>query len=57
MTKGENNVLNEFTTMKKSITVRYSAPEIRIAEVVAERGYGDSVALPGFGSESDEFVY
>lgn len=35
----------------------YSAPEVNIFEVVAERGYGDSVLLPGFGSESDELTY
>jgi hypothetical protein len=42
--------------MKKSI-LSYSAPEIDIYEVAAERGYGDSVLLPGFGTEEDEFVY
>ena len=36
---------------------KYLRPEIDIHEVVAERGYGDSVALPGFGGESDELVY
>ena len=35
----------------------YLKPEFEIYEVVAERGYGDSVLLPGFGSESDELVY
>jgi hypothetical protein len=35
----------------------YSRPEIDIFEVVAERGYGESVALPGFGTENDEFIY
>ncbi len=35
----------------------YLKPEFEIFEVVAERGYGDSVLLPGFGSESDELVY
>ena len=43
--------------MKKNIMLSYSAPEVNVFEVVAERGYGDSVALPGFGSESDELVY
>ena len=43
--------------MKKIIMLSYSAPEVNVFEVVAERGYGDSVALPGFGSESDELVY
>ena len=36
---------------------KYLRPEIEIHNVVAERGYGDSVLLPGFGSESDELVY
>jgi hypothetical protein len=35
----------------------YIKPEFEIFEVVAERGYGDSALLPGFGSESDELVY
>ena len=35
----------------------YLRPEIDIHEVVAEKGYGNSVALPGFGSESDDLVY
>ena len=35
----------------------YLRPEFNIYEVVAEKGYGDSVALPGFGSENDELVY
>ena len=35
----------------------YIKPEFEIFEVVAEKGYGDSVLLPGFGSESDELVY
>ena len=35
----------------------YLRPEIDSHEVVAERGYGDSIALPGFGGESDELVY
>ena len=51
--------------MKKNI-LSYTAPELNIFEVVAERGYntsepiiggGTSTTLPGFGSESDEFVY
>ena len=36
---------------------KYLKPEFEIYEVVAERGYGDSVALPGFGGESDDLVY
>ena len=35
----------------------YLRPELDIYDVVAERGYGDSVALPGFGTENDEFIY
>ena len=51
--------------MKKNI-LSYSAPEVNVFEVVAERGYttsepiiggGTSTTLPGFGSESDELVY
>lgn len=51
----QNQLLNNpknVTTMKN-----YLKPEFEIFEVVAERGYGDSIALPGFGSESDELVY
>ena len=43
--------------MKKNIMLSYSAPEVNVFEVVAEKGYGDSVGLPGFGSENDELVY
>ena len=35
----------------------YLKPEIDIFEVVAEKGYGDSAILPGFGSESDDLIY
>ena len=35
----------------------YLKPEFEIFEVVAEKGYGDSVGLPGFGSEGDELIY
>ena len=42
----------------------YSAPEVEIYEIAAERGYGDSLigggtdsTLPGFGSESDDLIY
>ena len=35
----------------------YTKPQFEIYEVVAEKGYGDSVLLPGFGSENDELVY
>ncbi len=36
---------------------KYLKPEVEFFEVAVEGGYGDSVALPGFGTESDEFVY
>ena len=51
--------------MKRNI-LSYTAPELNIFEIVAERGYntsepiiggGTSTTLPGFGSESDDFVY
>ena len=51
--------------MKKNI-LSYSAPEINVFEVVAERGYnvsepiiggGAGATLPGFGSEEDELIY
>ena len=49
--------------MKRNI-LSYSAPEINIYEVVAERGYGNSLVgggtgaiLPGFGSEEEELIY
>jgi hypothetical protein len=35
----------------------YIKPEFEIFEVVAEKGYGDSVGLPSFGTEQDELVY
>ena len=35
----------------------YLRPDFEIFEVAVEDGYGDSVLLPGFGSESDELVY
>ena len=40
------------TTMKN-----YLRPEFEIFDIVAERGYGDSIGLPGFGTENDELVY
>ena len=43
--------------MKKNMILSYSAPEVEIYEVVAEGGYGVSLSLPGFGTDSDEFVY
>ncbi len=35
----------------------YLKPEVDIFDVVAERGYGDSIGLPGFGTEQDELTY
>jgi hypothetical protein len=35
----------------------YLKPEFDIYEIVAERGYGDSVGLATFGTEQDELVY
>ena len=45
-------------TMKKSV-LSYSAPQIDIFEVVAERGYivSTGTSLPGFGSEEDDLIY
>ena len=50
--------------MKKNI-LGYTAPEIEIFEVVAEKGYsvsepvpgGIGSTLPGFGTEDDNLVY
>ena len=51
--------------MKRDI-LSYTAPEVTVFEVVAERGYsvsdpivggGTSTTLPGFGSEGDELIY
>ncbi len=50
--------------MKKTV-LSYSAPELNMFEVVAERGYsvsepvpgGIGSTLPGFGSEEDELIY
>ncbi len=36
---------------------KYLRPEFEVYDVAVEGGYGESVALPGFGTESDEFVY
>ena len=49
----------------KQTVLSYSAPEIDIFEVVAERGYsvsepvpgGVGSMLPGFGSVEDELLY
>ena len=35
----------------------YTKPQFDIYEVAVEGGYGDSIALPGFGSENDELIY
>ena len=35
----------------------YIRPEINIFEVAVDKGYGDSVLLPGFGTENDELIY
>ena len=48
---------NKILKIMKKIFLSYSAPEVEIYEVAAERGYGDSVLLPGFGTEDDELVY
>ena len=50
--------------MKKTV-LSYSAPEIDIFEVVAERGYsvsepvtgGVGSMLPGFGTVEDDWIY
>ena len=51
--------------MKKTV-LSYTAPEMNIYTVVAERGYnvsdpiiggGTSTTLPGFGSEDDSLIY
>ena len=51
--------------MKRNI-LSYSAPEVNVFEVVAERGYsvsepiiggGTGTTLPGFGSEEDGLIY
>ena len=36
---------------------KYEKPDLNLLDIVAERGYGDSVGLPGFGTENDELVY
>ena len=36
-------------TMKKNIILSYSAPEVEIFDVVAERGYEVSTTEPDFG--------
>ena len=49
----------------KKIVLSYSAPEIDIFEVVAERGYsvseplpgGTDTTLPGLGSQDESLIY
>ena len=36
---------------------KYLKPEFEIFDVAVEGGYGDSIGLPGFGSEGDELIY
>ena len=36
---------------------QYLKPRFDIYDIVAEKGYGDSIGLPGFGTENDELVY
>ena len=45
--------------MKKNIISSYSAPQIDIYEIVAERGYivSTGTSLPGFGTEEDDLIY
>ena len=45
------------TPKNATIMKNYLNPEIEIFDIVAERGYGDSVGLSGFGTEQDELVY
>lgn len=37
--------------------MRYITPDIEIFDVAVDKGYGDSVLLPGFGTENDELIY
>lgn len=43
--------------MKTNMILSYSAPEITLYTVSVECGFGDSVSLPGFGTENDELIY
>ena len=41
----------------KKVNMNYSAPEMEMFVVAAERGYGDSITvLPSFGVETDEMT-
>ena len=43
--------------MNKTI-LSYSAPELEVFAVAAERGYGDSITvLPSFGVETDQMTF
>ena len=43
---------------RKNIKImKYTTPNIDIYEVAVDKGYGDSVLLPGFGTENDELIY
>ena len=42
----------------KKIDLSYSAPQLEIFAVAAERGYGDSITvLPSFGVETDQMTF
>jgi len=47
----------KFTKIKTDAIMKYIAPEFEIYEVIAERGYGDSVTLPGFEVDPDELTF
>ena len=43
---------------QKNIKImKYTKPNIDICEVAVDKGYGDSVLLPGFGTENDDLIY
>ena len=62
--RNDGTKLNFESVMKRNI-LSYTAPEMNIFEVVAERGYnvseplpgGTNTTLPGFGSEEDDLIY
>ena len=47
----------KFNKIKTDAIMKYTAPEFDIYEVIAERGYGDSVTLPGFEVDPDELTF
>ena len=54
----DNKASSRIITLNTILTMKnYLKPEFEIFEVAVEGGYGDSIALPGFGSENDELVY